>query len=62
MGFHSGELCEQICLLLKALADPNGGDAPPGVQILSFSCSLGVGAPPQENPGSATEIKTDRPT
>ena len=52
----------------KALADPRGAPgtrAPPGVQILSFSCSfrqknwkiialLGVGAPPGENPGSAT--------
>ena len=43
------------------------GTRPPGVQILSFSCSfrqknwkiialLGVGAPPGENPGSATVI------
>ena len=42
------------------------GCAPPGVQILSFSCSfqqknlkiialLGVGAPPRENPGSVTD-------
>ena len=52
----------------STLADPGGArDPPPGVQILSFSCSfqqkswkiialLKVGAAPRENPGSATAV------
>ena len=56
-------------VLCVCIGGSKGGarDAPPGVQILSFSCSflqnicklialLGVGHPPQENPGSATGL------
>ena len=52
----------------KSVADPRGrqGGTPPGVQVLSFSCSFRpkickiipiweLTHPPLENPGSATE-------